>query len=635
MTENENSKEQIAKKIANKNQKQNQKAKNMKSSSNRKNGTNKNLSNRKQTGNKSKQVINNSSKKKNNISRTNSKNNLNNKKEMLSSKKEEEFLISEALENFQDQEQIEEHKKEEITEKELEETLSLRDELFDLENNSSIEKEQSNIEQNKEEEIKDRKNPTKKKKRGLIINIILLVLSITVFTLLISVTPKIFITGDEKIILEYNKEYKEEGATAKYFRKDYTNKIRISGKVDTKKIGTYKITYELKFSSYSLKKERIIEIVDKKKPVIKLIGEDKVNICPNGKYEEDGVTAYDEYDKDLTDKIERIEEKGKIIYKVKDSSGNETMMIRELIEIDKEKPILELVGSSTLYVEPNKDYKEPGYKATDNCDQDITKNVTVTGNVDTSKLGSYTLTYEVTDKAGNKSSVKRTVIVTKKTDPESGSLKTGAIYLTFDDGPNNGTTNRILDILKEEGVHATFFVTANGPDNLLKREQEEGHSIALHTASHNYSYVYSSKENYFEDLKKVSDRVKRVTGQETKLIRFPGGSSNTISRHYKIGIMTELTNEVLEQGYRYYDWNVDASDAWQCAKNNVSNKKDCVYNNVTKNLSKSKANVVLMHDVKSHTADALRDIIHYAKENGYTFEVIDSGTKMVRFKVNN
>lgn len=129
--------------------------------------------------------------------------------------------------------------------------------------------------------------------------------------------------------------------------------------------------------------------------------------------------------------------------------------------------------------------------------------------------------------------------------------------------------------------------------------------------------------------------MKRVTGQETKLIRFPGGSSNTVSRHYNQGIMTRLTSEVLERGYRYYDWNVDASDAWQCAKSNVGNKRDCVYNNVTRNLSKSHANVVLMHDVKQHTADALRDIIHYAKENGYSFELIDTGTKMVRFKVNN
>ena len=119
------------------------------------------------------------------------------------------------------------------------------------------------------------------------------------------------------------------------------------------------------------------------------------------------------------------------------------------------------------------------------------------------------------------------------------------------------------------------------------------------------------------------------------MIRFPGGSSNTVSRKYSQGIMTVLTNEVLNRGYRYYDWNVDASDAWQCAKNSVSDKKSCVYNNVVNNLSKNKANIVLMHDVKYHTMNALRDIIHYGKENGYTFEALQMDTAMVRFKVNN
>ena len=320
---------------------------------------------------------------------------------------------------------------------------------------------------------------------------------------------------------------------------------------------------------------------------------------------------------------------------MKDTSGNEAKIVRKLLEVDDESPVLTLEGSETMYTDFQGTYKDPGYKAMDNCEGDLTEKVKVTGTVDTSKLGTYTLTYQVSDQGGNTSEVKRKVIVSRRTDPESGTLKTGAIYLTFDDGPNQGTTNRILDILKEEGVKATFFVTCNGPDSLIKREFDEGHSIALHTATHDYSYVYRSEENYFEDLKRVSDRVKNITGYESKLIRFPGGSSNTVSRHYNQGIMTRLTNEVLERGYHYYDWNVDASDAWQCAKSNVSNKKQCVYNNVINNLSKGKANVVLMHDIKPHTVEALRDIIQYGKNNGYSFELIDTGTKMVRFKVNN
>ena len=150
---------------------------------------------------------------------------------------------------------------------------------------------------------------------------------------------------------------------------------------------------------------------------------------------------------------------------------------------------------------------------------------------------------------------------------------------------------------------------------------EEGHTVALHTASHNYSNIYSSVDNYFKDLTKVSNRVKKITGIDSKIIRFPGGSSNTISRNYNKGIMTELTNILLNEGYRYFDWNIDGKDA-----STARNSSD-VYYNVTSNLTYNKANVVLLHDTKSITAKALKNIIE--------FENIDMSTYMVRHKVNN
>ena len=93
--------------------------------------------------------------------------------------------------------------------------------------------------------------------------------------------------------------------------------------------------------------------------------------------------------------------------------------------------------------------------------------------------------------------------------------------------------------------------------------------------------------------------------------------------------MTKLSEELFSRGYRYYDWNVDSNDA------STSKNKQAVYNNVTKNLSKNRGNVVLMHDIKTQTRDALRDIIKYGKENGYTFEKIDMDTYMVRQHINN
>lgn len=106
------------------------------------------------------------------------------------------------------------------------------------------------------------------------------------------------------------------------------------------------------------------------------------------------------------------------------------------------------------------------------------------------------------------------------------------IYLTFDDGPSDTTTAQLLDILKANDVKATFFVTGYGYDDLIKREHDEGHQIGLHTMTHNYSLVYSSVDAYFDDLKQISDRVKRITGQKSMMVRVPGGSSNTVSANY-------------------------------------------------------------------------------------------------------
>ena len=314
----------------------------------------------------------------------------------------------------------------------------------------------------------------------------------------------------------------------------------------------------------------------------------------------------------------------KITYTVKDKHGNKSTISRNIIYEDKSQPVITLTGSDTVYMFLGDKYNELGYKATDNCDGDLTSKVKVTNNINNNELGEYKVTYSVMDEADNKYSIDRKVIVSKRDAP-------GTIYLTFDDGPRAGTTDVILDILKEEGVKATFFVTNSGPDELIKRAYDEGHTIALHTATHDYGIVYNSVDSYFRDLGSVSDRVKRITGEESKIIRFPGGSSNTISRRYSDGIMSALTKEVLARGYRYYDWNLSSGDAVGGKPPTASD----IYNNVVSHLSKSRVNMILMHDIKTYTRDALRDIIHYAKENGYTFDKITAGTEMVTQRVNN
>ena len=273
-------------------------------------------------------------------------------------------------------------------------------------------------------------------------------------------------------------------------------------------------------------------------------------------------------------------------------------------------------------------FTDPGVSANDNCDGDISSKIVTSGAVDTSKLGTYTLTYSVIDNKNNKADITRNVKVVSK--PSfNGTGKAGTIYLTFDDGPKEGTTNVILDILKQEGVKATFFVTNGGPDYLIKREYDEGHTVALHTASHNYATVYASDDAYFQDLASVQNRVKRITGYTSMIVRFPGGTSNTVSRNYSPGIMSRLSQSLPAKGYKFYDWNISSGDAGGTTNPNG------VYSNVVNNLSKNRANIVLMHDIKTYTRDAIKSIITYGKQNGYSFDRITMETEEYHQKVNN
>ena len=207
------------------------------------------------------------------------------------------------------------------------------------------------------------------------------------------------------------------------------------------------------------------------------------------------------------------------------------------------------------------------------------------------------------------------------------------IYLTFDDGPTSDSTPKILDILEKKNVKATFFVLHYNEDTekYIKREHEQGHTVGLHGYSHTYSEVYQSVDSCLNNFKKIQDQVYQTTGVKSKIIRFPGGGSNTISKKYCPGIMTEVTKKVVEEGFRYFDWNVDSDDAGR------AKTSEAVYNNVTNGIKKGRSNVVLMHDFSGNhkTIDALESIIDYGKRNGYVFKAITETTPMVTHSVNN
>ncbi len=193
-------------------------------------------------------------------------------------------------------------------------------------------------------------------------------------------------------------------------------------------------------------------------------------------------------------------------------------------------------------------------------------------------------------------------------------------YLTFDDGPTANTL-KILKVLEKYDVKATFFVidTAESKLEYIKQVYAAGHAIGLHSSSHNYAKIYSSTKAYFADLNKLSKRVEQLIGVKPKIVRFPGGSSNTISKNYKKGIMTALTHQVTDKGYTYIDWNLDSCDA-----SAVTVSRTKLISNVLKGAKGMNSVCVLMHDApaKTTTVDALPAIIKGLKKQGYRFEVL-------------
>ena len=176
------------------------------------------------------------------------------------------------------------------------------------------------------------------------------------------------------------------------------------------------------------------------------------------------------------------------------------------------------------------------------------------------------------------------------------------VYLTFDDGPS-ANTDRILDILAQYGVKATFFVVGKeGYADQYRRIVEDGHTLAMHSYSHRYNEVYASLDAYKADLTKLHDYLYELTGEDCRFVRFPGGSSNTVSTVS----MWDLIDYLDSEDMIYFDWNVSSGDS-------TGGKKSVeqLTSNVLDNIGKYNNAVVLFHDAagKTTTVDALAGII--------------------------
>jgi peptidoglycan/xylan/chitin deacetylase (PgdA/CDA1 family) len=417
------------------------------------------------------------------------------------------------------------------------------------------------------------------------------------------------LNGSEEMQVEYGQEFQDPGVTALKLSSGATVDTKSSGKVNTSRLGSYTITYKAGGVLGSVSIQRTVDVVDTTAPTIELITVDGSYTEVGDRYFEEGYTATDAVDGDLTDKVTSYEEDGKVYYSVTDSSGNEATAVRKIRYHDSVNPNITLEGDEDMTLDPGALYTEPGYTAADDGDGNLTSEVTVDGAVNAFAEGTYTLTYSVTDSQGNTSIAQRNVTVTQAAVPTEK-----VVYLTFDDGPGP-YTQELLDILAKYNVKATFFVTNGYPDyvDMISAEAAAGHSIAVHSATHDYSKIYTSEEAYFNDLNTMNDIIEAQTGERTTMIRFPGGSSNTVSRKYCSGIMSTLAADLAQQGYSYYDWNITSGDAGDTTDTQE------IISNVISGMQKRNASIVLQHDVKDFSVAAVESIVVWGLNNGYCF----------------
>ena len=470
-------------------------------------------------------------------------------------------------------------------------------------------------------------NENRSLKRRIIISSVMVAIMLILFIAfgLFTKYTEIHINGDKNITIEYGeKDYSipQAFATIPMSSKISKEEALEMFKNDPYKIGEQKAKYEFQFFLKRKTFEQTINIVDTTPPNIELTVKDGYTVSRADEYEEEGYKATDNVLGDITDKV-KVDKNGEIItYSVEDKYGNKTEVQRKIPVFESNPPKITLKGSSSIELLQGEKYQDEGYTCVDDTDGDITDKVQVEGDIDFSKSGTYRIRYTCSDRFGNKSEKTRTIVISPIID-----LSDTTVYLTFDDGPSS-ETKRLLDILNKYDVKATFFVTGRGDSSIFKDIVNNGHAIGAHTYTHNYN-IYQNSDTYFADLNKILNLIKEKTGVETHLIRFPGGSSNTVSKKYSKGIMSRLTKEVTEKGYYYFDWNISSGDAGGTASTST------VISNIKKGISSYKNSVVLQHDTKSFSVDAVESVIRWGKACGCKFDILSETAPTTHHGVNN
>ena len=206
--------------------------------------------------------------------------------------------------------------------------------------------------------------------------------------------------------------------------------------------------------------------------------------------------------------------------------------------------------------------------------------------------------------------------------PATYTYEAGTIYLTFDDGPSQYTYG-ILDYLRRYNVKATWFVVPSRTEECyaaLKDISKAGHTVGVHSATHEYETIYASVEAYLEDFHEAWDIVREATGKTPHVFRFAGGS-NTV---FNEDIREEVIKEMTRRGFTYFDWNVESGDVggatWQD-----------MYNSVPRDCHNQERPIVLFHDTMQSTLYVIEDVLKVLVNEGYKFDAIQNDTQPVQF----
>lgn len=200
----------------------------------------------------------------------------------------------------------------------------------------------------------------------------------------------------------------------------------------------------------------------------------------------------------------------------------------------------------------------------------------------------------------------------------------GTVYLTFDDGPSENTHD-LLYILDKYDIKATFFFCGGEGEETqarMKAVADAGHTVGIHSVSHDYEKIYESVESYLADFYETYNSVYEATGVKPQIFRFPGGSINNYNRLTYKQIIAEMTR----RGFVYYDWNVSGEDAVHDAD------WTSIYNNVLTGMEGNTSDkaIILLHE-KKQTVYVLEDVIDKLLADGYHFGQLDNSVEPVNF----